>query len=572
MQDDKQKDIEEAAIVSGLQLDSMVPEIGTSTSEPTSEDENVLIDRGLAALQNGDLLDAESLLVRAININSRQPAALNGLGTIYARQDRVEEAVEAFSSAATELSHIAAPRFNIGHLMRKKGRLADALEAYNAGLLIEPTRADILLRKARILDELGQIGEALTIYSKVVSLDGSLVDAHIGIARISEETYDLERAQMHIDIALGIEGDNFEARSIGSLIARQEGRIQDALDLLSGLELTLASEEMEAIIRYQLGQLYDLSGRTEEALVEINRANETQRSISLDVDGRKFLEKVKHERAALGSVPPFFDSKPGATFTRRSPVFLVGFPRSGTSLLDVVLDSHPSVVVLEETSAMLETYQEFRKLEEKRGDLMLTLDEKTTSSLRNLYYERVNTLLASPLEDKILIDKFPLNMVWIRIIHQLFPDAALIFAIRHPCDVCFSCYMQRFKLNDAMANFLSLDDTVRLYDEVIGLWQEAERVLPLRIHPVRYEDLVADFRKSIGAVIDFIGLPWNDAVLTYKEHARAGGRVSTPSYHQVIEPIYDRAKGRWLKYKGALEPYFATLDGHAQYLGYTSLQ
>jgi len=571
MQDDKRKDSKESRLLSGLQLDSIIPEIETNASKSKSEDENVLIDRGLVALQNGDLLDAESLLVRAININSRQPAALNGLGTIYARQDRVEEAIEAFSSAATELPHIAAPLFNIGHLMRKKGRLADAFEAYNTGLLIEPTRADILLRKARILDELGQIEEALKIYSKVVSLDGSLVDAHIGIARISEEIYDLERAQMHIDIALGIEGDNFEARAIASLIARQEGRTQDALDLLSGLDLTLASEEMEAIIRYQLGQLYDLSGRTEEALVEINRANETQRFISLDVDGRKFLEKVKHERSAVGSVPAFLDSKPAATSSRRSPVFLVGFPRSGTSLLDVVFDSHPSVTVLEETSAMLETYQEFCKLEQRRGDLMLTLDEKTKSSLRNLYYERVNTLLASPLKDKVLIDKFPLNMVWIRIIHQLFPDAALLFAVRHPCDVCLSCYMQRFKLNDAMANFLSLDDTVRLYDEVISLWQEAERLWPLIIHRVRYEDLVTDFRKSVGAALDFIGLPWSDAVLNYSEHARAGGRVSTPSYHQVTEPIYDRAKGRWLKYKEALEPYLTDLDCHARYLGYPPL-
>jgi hypothetical protein len=168
----------------------------------------------------------------------------------------------------------------------------------------------------------------------------------------------------------------------------------------------------------------------------------------------------------------------------------------------------------------------------------------------------------------LLIDKLPLNVIHCGLIHRLFPEAKLILAARHPCDVCLSCFMQTFKPNAAMASCFRLEDTAALYDAAMRLWRQYTRVLALDYHVVKYERLVDDFEGEARRLLEFLDIPWHDAVLDHAQGALRRGRISTPSYHQVARPVYRRACHRWRKYERHLTPILDTLEPHIRWLGY----
>ena len=168
----------------------------------------------------------------------------------------------------------------------------------------------------------------------------------------------------------------------------------------------------------------------------------------------------------------------------------------------------------------------------------------------------------------LVVDKLPLNTIKAGLIHRIFPQARFLFVQRHPCDCVLSCFMQNFKLNDAMVNFLDLADAAQVYDEVMTLWQQYQAVLPLRVHTVRYETLVEAFEETVTPILDFLGVGWDDGVQNYGETALRRGKIDTPSYDQVTQPLYTRARGRWKRYRNHLQPVLPLLLPWARHFGY----
>ena len=164
----------------------------------------------------------------------------------------------------------------------------------------------------------------------------------------------------------------------------------------------------------------------------------------------------------------------------------------------------------------------------------------------------------------------PLNIAHAGLIHRLFPEAKFILALRDPRDCVLSCFMQTFLPNDAMANFLTLEDAAKFYDFVMDLWKQYEGMLPLTVHRVRYEDVVSNFDESVRSLLQFLGLPWDDAVSHYQDTAMKREQIRTPSYHQVVQPIYKRASGRWLNYRIQIQPVLGILEPWAKQFGYES--
>ena len=169
---------------------------------------------------------------------------------------------------------------------------------------------------------------------------------------------------------------------------------------------------------------------------------------------------------------------------------------------------------------------------------------------------------------RTVVDKHPLHSARMPLIHRVFPDAKIVFVERHPCDVVLSCFMANFMLNPAMRSFTRLDEAARTYDAVLDAWTRAEALLPLNVHRVRYERMVADLAGEMRPLLDFLGLPWDEKVLDNQAAAQARGRVRTASYSQVGEPIYTRAAGRWERYREQLAPVLPILAPWAERLGY----
>ena len=246
-------------------------------------------------------------------------------------------------------------------------------------------------------------------------------------------------------------------------------------------------------------------------------------------------------------------------------MFLVGFPRSGTTLLDQILDAHPGIHVLEEQPVLLALRDRVQELPGGYPDALGEISAKLRDELRALYQSRLQQ--AGAPDGKLTVNKLPLNLIHIGLIHRIFPDARLILALRHPGDVVLSCFMQDFTLNNAMANFLALEDAARLYDEALRLWYACRERLPLQVHELRYEALVAGFDAEVAQLLQFLGLPWDDKVRDFAAHAR-GRLIRTPSYEQVTGALHDRSIGRWRRYRAHMQPCAEILAPHIEALGY----
>jgi tetratricopeptide (TPR) repeat protein len=282
------------------------------------------------------------------------------------------------------------------------------------------------------------------------------------------------------------------------------------------------------------------------------------------VGSHKLLFEAAQAEQALGLYEKAFGTLIKANL---QPVFLVGFPRSGTTLLDQVLDSHPSVVVLEERPLVAGVIRRMKNASLLYPQDLPRLNNTFLEELRSGYLEDRDRYIDVP-KSSVFIDKLPLNIVHVALIQRVFPKAKFLLALRDPCDVCLSCFAQSFELNDWMAVFTDIAETARMYDEVFDLWFRTLEKLQLKHHVVRYEDLISDLRGTASAALTFLGLEWDEGMAAFHEHAKRRGNLTTPSHAQVTQPIYGHAVRRWKRYGTAMDDIAEFLGPRRAALGY----
>lgn len=339
------------------------------------------------------------------------------------------------------------------------------------------------------------------------------------------------------------------------------GRFQEALDALAKVPDTVDPERTQHLY----GTIYDRLGRTEDAFAAFAATN-TLHTTAVSDPLRRAAELRDTLRTDLELMTP--DWVEGWSDARLAsgaddPVFLVGFPRSGTTLLDTILMGHPRIMVMEEQPPLNIVDRELGGLAAVAG-----LDANGLRAARDHYFREVEAI--QPLEPgKLLVDKSPLFLTKAALIARLFPDARFILALRHPCDVVLSCFMSNFRLNNAMSNFLRLEDAAEFYDLVFSHWERSRALLPLNVHTIVYERLVEDVEGQVRPLFDWLGLDWHAQALDHRSTAKGRGLITTASYSQVTEPIYKRAAGRWTRYRKELEPILPVLQPWIEKFGYS---
>lgn len=245
-----------------------------------------------------------------------------------------------------------------------------------------------------------------------------------------------------------------------------------------------------------------------------------------------------------------------------SIAFLVGFPRSGTTLADTFLMGNSDCLVLEELPLLNDAAASLGPMEG-----LPDVDSRRLEEARESYLERVRSIVRER-EVKVIIDKFPLNLLAAPIIHSLFPGAPVIFVQRHPCDAVLSGFMQSFEPNIGMASFLELEDAADFYDQVMRVWEASRRALDLNVHTIVYERLVLDPSGTLRPIIDALGLEWDETMLDHVSTAARRGVLLNTSYNQVTEPLDPAPSGRWRRYEKQLGPVLPVLLPWAERLGY----
>lgn len=511
--------------------------------------------------------DAEQSFRRAIELDPVYPEALNNLGNALQRQDRLVDAAAAYDRATEARPDYAEAWCNRGRTLQLVERAEDAVASFRQALAVRPDWGKAHRYLGDALAAAGDREGAEASYRRAIALDPADAETPAALAGLLERANRLEDALITAETALRLDARDVRAAVTAARCERRLGRLDAARHRLEALDATPADLLTRAYAGFERAQVYDrlaLYPSAYDAFVEANDLlAATPAAQRVD---RSFFPKLI-DRLRQRTQPEWLAQwTPAPPDERAAPVFLIGFPRSGTTLLDQILDAHPALRTMEERDALDQARREVDRLPGGYPDALATLNAAAITGLRRLYFAEVERHLG-PWGDSIVIDKMPLNTIDVVLIHRLFPDARLIVALRHPHDVVLSGFMQAMQPNGAMVLFDSLASTARFYAEVMGLWLHYRDVLTLRKITVRYEDLTADLRGEAERILEFLGLPWDDAVLGYAEHARTRA-IATPSYHQVVQPLYRHAVERWRNYAFAFDDVATVLQPFRDGFGY----
>ena len=522
------------------------------------DDPRVLRIAGYAYQQQGRLADSAAAYEAAVNALPTDWESFNNLGNVRAAMGETDAAIAAFQAAIRLRPDIVEMVINLsnvlGHAEQVEMRQAMMREAARAG----PDNADVQVELGLAEAEARDFEAAQRAYEAAIRLRPDFIAAYVELGLLLETQNRIEDLAALVDAA---EAKGLTGAEIGFLRAwtlRRQGRFAEALPLALATPASI-----NPVRRAQLlAEVHDRLGDTGPAFAAFAEMNRAALAAKPNPPGPTYREAVAADAALL--TPAWV-----ASWTRvdldpapPAPVFIVGFPRSGTTLLDTLLMNLPGLHVLEELPPVGEVQVMLGGQERLAA---LTSDE--ANALRRRYFEALD-IVSPPAPGQIVVDKYPLHMARIATIHRIFPDAKIVFVERHPCDAVLSCFMSNFALNRAMRSFTDLDEAARLYDHVFDAWTRATSLLPIDVHRIRYERMVEDLEGEMRGLLDFLGLPWDAGVLDNRASAARREHIGTASYSQVAEPIYQRSAGRWARYREQMAPVLPILAPWAERLGY----
>lgn len=514
--------------------------------------------RALLHHRRGDLANAETLFRQLAEADPQDFESWGNLGLCLLASEMPQAAIQAFDRSL----NLRPDRLSIRHKWAEAhytlGTGEEALKALRQSAVSNPADVATYLAIAHLEGLLGRQPQALAALEEAVRRDGASAEALSALAEKLEQQNDIQRCETILGQLAGLPEPGGKLPILKARLAYRLGHFEEALDLTREAPLSTGVGTRAQLIGQSLDRLGDPAG----AFVAFEQMNREDARTGGDVasKARKSRGELTEQKSLL--TPEWLQRQAGVPPPNRLPAFLVGFPRSGTTLLDTLLMGHPGVAVAEEEpmlSSVGDRLGNFARLAD------LTADE--VDALWSTYFEVAGQYVPEA-GSKLLIDKNPLAMGSMPIVHRLFPGAPVIFMERHPCDVVLSCFMVRFQPTGIGTNFLTLEDTALLYDEMMQIWTRSTELLPLRVYTIRYERLVEDLEGEFRPLADFLGLSWLPEILDHRDTAKKRSFIKTPSYAQVTEPVTKKSVGRWTRYREQLESAIPILEPWVRRLGY----
>lgn len=507
---------------------------------------------GLAMLQTGAAGSAEHFLERAVDANTANTNALADLAAAKYRLGKTAAAIALFNRVLeTNPQHVDALR-NLATALIEQQRFEEAVPLLER--LTDVTRGSSrdLQDLARCRQRIGRISEAIAAYEKALEISPSENAARIGLGEACESAGRLKQARLQYLSVL--RRDPSSPSAMAKLLrlpdaAPEPELIERAVRCASD---SAANSAARSLLHSALAHFFDKRANYDSAFRHLEDGKALQRPIRSH-DDVGYSNSVDRLIATFDA--DYFTRVSGMGVASQKPLFVLGMPRSGTTMMEQILSSHPRVAAGGELSTIL-------TLVSRVGD---------SSSGRVAYPEGCNTLSAEEIKDfanvylqrlaevskthQHVTDKLPFNFIHIGFIATLFPNARIIHCARNALDNCLSCYFTEFS---AQINFTGdLETLGNYYIEYRRLMNHWRRVLPGRIIDVQYEDMVTDTESGVRHVLDFCGLDWDDACLNFHQTHRD---IQTPSRWQVRQPVHSNSVGRWRCYERQLEPLIRRLN------------
>lgn len=501
---------------------------------------------GNALLAQEKLDEATGNFRKALALKPDYAGAHNNLGNALKEQGKLEEAITCYRQSLALNPDFAETHGNLGNALKDQGKLDAAVDCYRRTLALNPDFVDAYLNLGDALREQGKLDEAIENLNKALTLSPDCAEAHIGLGGAHQDTGQFATAEIHFEQALALKPDHPAAWAILASLRKMTLDDTPWAEKAQSLLKDRLKPQDEMKLCYALGKYHDDTRQYDAAFACYERASHIKRQATPPFDRSDF----RHLVDAIISAHPPEAVQPAQTGSRdsRRPLFIVGMPRSGTSLTEQILASHPDVFgagelnfwgtqALANLPTMRSWHRDAPMLQSIASQCEAELLHHSASALR-------------------VVDKMPGNFLHLGLIHAVFPQARILHMQRNPVDTCLSIYFQNLSREHHYAN--DLDDLAFYYREYLRLMAHWRRVLPPDVFlDVPYEALVEDQEGWSRKIIGFIGLEWADQCRDFHATKR---RVGTASNWQVRQKIYQTSKERWRNYEKFVGPLMPLLE------------
>jgi tetratricopeptide (TPR) repeat protein len=548
--------------------------------KPNSADALAGLGIALSALGRDD--EAQACYQKTLSINPEHAVVLNAVGTALHKRGLTEQAIAHFERAVAVQPDYADAHFALANILQSHDRFAEAIMHYNKVLTVQPRNFAACNNLATVLQKLGHFEEAIKLYRIAFAINPEYADAcyNLGTAflaldRNEDAVAESEKA-LRLDPSKALAHNNIGValQALGRI--EEAGRAYERALLLepraAAIHLNLAylrrfttedprlaaleklAEESAVLdagnqisLHFALGKAFSDIGQHERSFRHLRDGNALKRA-QLKYDEKEVLNLFERIRTTF--TPALMQQKSGGGSDSKTPVFVVGMPRSGTTLVEQILASHSRVCGAGEIETF---YQAMRKFRGRNGiaaefpDFVSAMSPDDLCGLGSDYIAL--TTSAAPAAERI-VNKLPLNFKYVGLIHLTLPNARIVHIRRDPVDTCFSCFSLLFTGDQSFT--YDLGELGRYYRGYAAVMEHWRSVLPPGVMiEVQYEDLVADLEGQARVIVDHCGLDWEDACLAFHKTTRL---VKTASSVQVREPVYQTSVGRWRQYEDFLQP------------------
>jgi tetratricopeptide (TPR) repeat protein len=517
--------------------------------------------------QNRDFERAAALAEKTLADGFEHPMLLNIVATRLEQENRFEDALRLLERAVAIAPADVGARNALAVCLQRLDRPSESLHHLDELLRQHADLPFAHANKGNALIALGALGRAKDSHLRALALEPGNLAATVALASIATQRGEHAEARRFAEQALRAAPGFPDA--VMSLVAAElaSGAIDSAEKLLHPLIIDSRASPLDrARATGLLADVLDAAGRYPEAFDAYDTCNRALRQIYERFAGSGALAYARALTAAMHKVNPgdWHETLPQAASDARH-VFLLGFPRSGTTLLEVVLDGHPDIVSLEEHELLTDGVLRFMREPLDFGPLARA-SETEVAALRAAYWNGVRAA-GVDVAGRVFIDKHPLNTLKLPLIAKLFPGAKILFAVRDPRDVVLSCVRRRFKINPSMFELLTLPGAAGFYDAVMTFAEAAKPALARPWHTVRYENMVQGLEREVRSVCEFIGIDWVAEMGDFAARVQARAHA-TPSTAQLSRGLVTSGLEHWRHYETRLQPLLPILEPWLQRLGY----
>lgn len=509
---------------------------------------------GIALKRQGRYADAEAAFRQSIAVNPDYPDAYSNLGDVLRCLGRLDDAEKALRHAIALRPPFADAFSSLGLTLREQGRLAEAEEACRRAIALDPAHAGACSSLGVVLENQGRLIEAEAAYRRAIALKPDFAEAHNNLGAILKTIGRFAEARVVVEQAVQLVPQN--ALHFLNLTDVRQFSVGDPY--LASMEefaenISLLPVKQQIELHFALAKAYEDVGRCDYFFQQLLAGNALKRQ-QIPYDETATL--AVFERIMEVFTPTLMRTLQNAGEPSSVPLFIVGMPRSGTTLIEQIMASHPQMFGAGELPDLHNAAAGIRPTGEQIfsfPDAMLTVSGAQLGLLGTRYVSEITRL--APTASHV-INKMPSNFLYAGLIHLALPNARIIHCVRDPIDTCLSCFSKLFAAGQY--HTYDLAELGRYYRRYQALMEHWRRVLPSgRILDVRYEDVVADLEGQARRIMAHCGLHWDERCLSFHKSARP---VRTASAVQVRQPIYKSAIGRWRAYAEFLAPLLTELD------------